>query len=116
MLVEVLTMIMVVVVVMMIVVIVTMPAMIAVMIVVVMRVVMMVTRTILQVTEVEEQMKCLREEKSQVLGRLSEATKEKQALERKCSQVGRFCCNLLITCIYMQDISDSINGKCVCAV
>ena len=48
---------------------------------------MMMTRTMLQVTEVEEQLKCLREEKSQVLGRLSETTKEKQALDRKCSQV-----------------------------
>lgn len=76
--------------------------------------IVMVTRTTLQVTEVEEQMKCLREEKSQVLGRLSEATKEKQALERKCSQVGHFCCNLLIMCIHMAHISDSVNAKCVC--
>ena len=76
--------------------------------------IVMVTRTMLQVTEVEEQMKCLREEKSQVLGRLSEATKEKQALERKCSQVGHFCCNPLITCLHMAHISDSINAKCVC--
>ena len=43
--------------------------------------IVMVTRTTLQVTEVEEQMKCLREDKSQVLGRLSEQRKRNRHLK-----------------------------------